>query len=349
MMSENQENRKKSSSGIPTIIKILGIIGIIVFWYFVFYGPMPSGNLTPRTQEGNYSMMVSDHLNISEIALDIQADVGRYDIKLLPQGSQNLLDADWDLNYKIGEDAEHDIEISISNTTINNTLSILVSVLHPSGEFIIIDNFNFTLYLNPDYALYGLNAELAAGSLEIDANNITYNEFSVSTNAGEININLDSIDIQSDLYVDNNAGEIDISLNNVTIDGDFSTDNNAGATYIDITDMKFANNAIMDINSDAGEIDLSWEQTVSLGADLIMNVDNNVGETDIDIVATDLLMKYQVALDTDVGSEDFNHDEWEFDSGYYQSNEFSDSLADLMQINANADVGALDIDIALQS
>ena len=348
-MSENQENIKKSCSGIPTIIKILGIIGIIVFWYFVFYGPMPSGNLTPRTQEGNYDMMVSDHLNISEIALDIQADVGRYDIKLLPQGSQNLLDADWDLNYKIGEDAEHDIEISISNTTINDTLSILVSVIHPSGEFIIIDNFNFTLYLNPDYALYGLTADLAAGSLDIEANNITYNEFSVSTNAGELNINLDSSEIQSDLFVETNAGEIDISLNNVTIDGDFLTSTNAGATYIDIINMKITNNTIMDIDSDAGEIDLLWEQTVSLGADLIMNIDNNVGEIDIDIVATDILMKYQVALDTDVGSEDFNHDEWEFDSVYYQSPGYSNSSADLMQINADADVGALYVDIVLQS
>ncbi|MHA1561279.1 MAG: hypothetical protein ACTSPA_04065 [Promethearchaeota archaeon] len=198
-MSENQENIKKSSSGIPTIFKILGIIGIIVFWYMVFYGPMPGSNLTPQSQVGNYDLLVSDHVNITEIELDILADVGSYDIKLLPQGSQNLLDADWDINYNIEEDAEQDIEISISNTTINNTLSILVSVIHPSGEFIIIDNWNFTIYLNPDYALYGLNADLSAGSLEIDTDNITYNEFSISTNAGQIDINLDSIEIESDL------------------------------------------------------------------------------------------------------------------------------------------------------
>jgi hypothetical protein len=348
-MSENQENLKKSSSGIPTIIKILGIIGIIVFWYFVFYGPMPSGPLTPRTQEGNYDLMVSDHLNISEIALDIQADVGTYDIKLLPQGSQNLLDADWDLNYRIGEDAENDIEISISNTTINNTLSILVSVIHPSEEFIIIDNFNFTLYLNPDYALYGLTADLAAGSLDIETNNIIYNEFLVSANAGKIDINLDSTEIQSDLSVENNAGEIDINLNNVSIDGDMLISTNVGAIYIVIADIQLTNSTIIDVNSDVGEIELLWEQTVSLGADVIMNVDNNVGEIDIDIVATDLLMKYQVTLDTDIGSENFNHYEWDVVSGYYQSPGFSSSSADLMKITANNDVGSLDINIELQS
>ena len=349
MMSENQENRKKSSSGIPTIIKIFGIIGIIVFWYMVFYGPMPGTNLTPQSQEGNYDLLISEHVNISEIALDIQAEVGSYDIKLLPQGSQNLLDADWDIDYNIEEDAEQDIEISISNTTINNKLSILVSVVHPSGEFIIIDNWNFTLYLNPDYALYGLNADLAAGSLELDANNITYNEFSISTNAGQIDINLDSIEIESDLLVATNAGQIDVNLNNVSIDGDMSISTNAGALYIVIADIQLVNSTIMDISSDAGEIDLSWTQTVSLGADVIMYVDNNVGEIDIDIVATDLLMKYQVALDTDVGSEDFNHDEWDFVSGYYQSTGFSSSSADLMQINANTDVGALYLDINIQA
>jgi len=349
MMSDNQENNKKSSSGIPTIIKIIGIIGIIVFWYMVFYGPMSAGNLTPKTQEGNYDLMVSDHLNISEIALDIQADVGSYDVKLLPLGSQNLLDADWDLNYNIGEDAEQDIEISISNTTINSTLTILVSVIYPSEEFIIIDNWNFTLYLNLDYAIYGLNANLAAGSLEIETYNIIYNEFSVSSNAGLIDINLGSVEIQSDFIVSSNAGEISIELIDVIIDGDFSASTNAGMIDIGITDIRFVHSTTMDISSDAGEINLSWGQTVSLGADVIMNVVNDVGEIDIDIIATDLLMKYQVYLDTEVGSEDFNHDEWDVVGGYYQSPEFASSSADLMQINAENDVGSLDIDIDLQS
>ncbi|MHA1561278.1 MAG: hypothetical protein ACTSPA_04060 [Promethearchaeota archaeon] len=139
-----------------------------------------------------------------------------------------------------------------------------------------------------------------------------------------------------------------MNLNNVTIDGDMSISTNAGALYIVLADIQLVTSTIMDISSDAGEIDLSWTQTVSLGADIIMYVDNNVGEIDIDIVATDLLMKYQVALDTDVGSEDFNHDEWDFVSGYYQSPGFASSSADLMQITAENDVGSLEIDITLQ-
>jgi len=349
MMSENQEKKKKSNSGIPTIIKIVGIIGIIVFWYMVFYGPMPGSTLTPQNQDGNYDIMVSDHVNISEIALDIQADVGSYDIKLLPQGSENLLDADWDISYSIREDAEQDIEINISNTTINNTLSILVSVIHPSEGYINIHNWNFTLYLNPDYAVYGLNASVSAGSFEIAANNITYNEFSINTDAGQIDINLDSIEIESDFFVATNAGEININLNNAIIDGDVSVSTNAGAIDIVIAEIQFTNNTTIDISSDAGEINLSLAKTLSLGADVIMNINNNVGEIDIDIVATDLLMKYQVDLDTDVGSEDFNHDEWDVIGGYYQSPGFASSSADLMQINAENDVGSLEIDIVLQS
>ncbi len=347
-MSENQENKKKSSSGIPTIIKILGIIGIFVFWYMVFYGPM-LGNLAPRTQLGNYDIKVSEHVNISEIALDVQADVGSYDIKLLPTGSEKLLDADWDVNYYIRENSEQDIEISISNTTTNNTLSIFVFVNYPSNEMINIGDWNFTLYLNPDYAVYGLNAYVAAGSLEIEANNITYNEFSVITNAGEIDINLDSSEIQSDFIVESNAGEIDINLNNVIIDGDFSTLNNAGAINLVITDIKFTHATTIDISSDAGKIILSWEQTFLLGEDVIINVDNNVGEIDIDLLVTDLLLKYQVGLDADVGSTDFNHEEWDVVGGYYQSSGFASSSADLMQINANTDVGSLNINIDLLS
>ena len=139
-----------------------------------------------------------------------------------------------------------------------------------------------------------------------------------------------------------------IAYSPLSIDGDMSISTNAGALYIILTDIQLVTSTIMDISSDAGEIDLSWTQTVSLGADVIMNVDNNVGEIDIDIVATDLLMKYQVALDTDIGSEYFNHDEWDVVSGYYQSPVFASSTSDLMQITAENDVGSLDIDITLQ-
>ncbi|QEE17098.1 hypothetical protein DSAG12_02930 [Promethearchaeum syntrophicum] len=342
------ENNKKSSNGIPTIIKIIGIIGIIVFWYFVFYGPLPAGNLTPKNQEGSYDLMVSNHVNISEIALDVQADVGEYDIRLLPQGSQKLLDADWDVNYNIREDIEEDIEISVSNTTVNDTLSILVYVNYPSNEIINIDNWNFTVYLNPDYIVYGLNVDLQAGSIEIEANNITFNEFSVNANAGQIDINLDSIDIESDFILTSNAGEMNINLNNVMIDGAFSASNNAGAVNLDFADIQLVNNTVMDISSNAGEINLAWTQTISLGADVIINVENDVGEIDIDIVATDLLMKYQVALEADIGDEDFNRYDWDFVTGYYESPEFASSLAELMQINANANVGSVDINIGLQ-
>ena len=343
------ENNKKSNNGIPTVIKIIGIIGIIVFWYFVFYGPLPLGNLTPQNQEGSFDLMVSDHVNISEIALDLQADVGSYDIKLLPQGSPNLLDADWNVNYNIRDNSEQDIEISISNTTINSTLSILVYVNYPSNENINIGDWNFTLYLNPDYAVYGLNVDLEAGSTEIEANNITYNEFLVNANAGEIDITLESTVIESDFIISSNAGEMNINLNNVTIDGDFSTSNNAGAINLVITDIQLTINTIMDMSSNAGEINLSWTQSISLGADVILNVDNNVGEIDIDIVATDLLMKYQVDLDTNLGSEDFNHYDWDVVIDYYQSPGFASSMAEIMQINAFTDVGSVDIDIALQS
>ena len=104
----------------------------------------------------------------------------------------------------------------------------------------------------------------------------------------------------------------------------------------------------MVISADAGEVSLAWTQTISLGADVILNVDTDLGEIDIDIVATDLLMKYQVDLETDIGDENFNHYDWDFVSGYYQSPGFASSLANLMQMNANVNVGSVDIDIVLQ-
>lgn len=339
------EHQKKSSHGISTAITIVVIIFAIGFWYFALYGPLPNGEYNPETSSGNYDLIQADHENITKITLDIQADVGGFDIGLLANDSEKIIDADWVLEYRIGDNSIEDLDITFSNTTINETLIITLVVDYPDEEIIMIDNWDFTIYINPNYELYSLIGDVKAGELDVDLANIEMEEFTLDSNAGRIEVNLESVKINSDMHIQTNAGEIVTALTGVSIDGDLSVTTDAGAVELNIDDIQFQNASIITLDSDAGSIHINWNQNIALGADIILDASTDVGEINIDIQSS--LLKYLVGLDTDIGDTQFNHEDWGTSNGYYQSPGYDSSLLNILQIDAETNVGSVEIDITM--
>ncbi|WP_371803385.1 hypothetical protein [Candidatus Lokiarchaeum ossiferum] len=339
------EYQKKSSHGISTAITIVVIIFAIGFWYFALYGPLPDDQYNPATSSGKFELIQTDYENITKISLDIQADVGDFDVGLLNNDSENLIGADWALEYRVGDSAVEDLEITFSNTTVNETIIITLVVDYPDEEIILIDDWDFTIYINPNYELYSIIGDIKAGELDVDLANIEMETFIIESSAGSIDINLNTVNISSGAYFQTDAGEITVSLNEVSIDGDLSVTTDAGAIDLNIENIKFQNESTIILDSDAGAIRVNWDQTIALGADIVLDASTDVGEIDIEIQSN--LLKYLVGLETDIGDTQFNHEDWGTTNGYYQSPGFESSVLDLLQIDAETNVGSVEIDITL--
>ncbi len=340
--------KKNPLSGFETALTIFVIIIAIIFWWFALYGP--GFNFEKYNQSGDQLYSQADYQDINSTVIQINAKAGDFQFASIdPSDTENLALVHYDVSYIINKDFTNDVTIGITNTTINNTLYINITVAY-EGFTIRLDDWNFVIAINPTlFQSLNITGITGTGDWDINFSYASIDYLNLNTGTGEIYGTISETNLNNGMTLNTDTGDIRLDIIECEINGDLSFRTNTGE--IDITFQDIFTDNTVDLNfifeTDTGDIDVRWILETNLEGKIYTSLDSDTGEIDVIIDDTSKTTDYNVALDADIGDEDFNHKNWPIVAGFYQSDDFSQPTHDLLQITASTDVGDINIDIDL--
>lgn len=317
------ETINKKRNPLLTVLLLVAIIGSIAFWYFVLYAPI---DFEQHEDSGSFTVLSAQN-NATNLMIEMNADVGSYNIELLSEPSDADFEANWSYIYLIDtqQATEPAIDISVSNTTVNNVLTISINVIQEDNiDFFQMVELTFDIYVASSFELYNVSGIFGAASVDVDLGGLTFGDINLDTSVGSYDIQLADSILTSNVAFITSTGSIDISLEDVVAE-----------SAVD-----------MSIESSVGSIDMDWFQSVNISSDINLLLTTQTGSINYDMNIKRNVAKLDISFETSVGSADFDYDDGEMIAeDNYQTENFASLELPTIFIDASTSVGSLDMNI----
>ena len=278
----------------------------------------------------------SEEIDISEIEINNQIQIGDITLVQSIKNPINIFEAKWKINYKGIYDPSEIIKISYELNV--SVLKILIhSALDEQALDKDIEYSNLTLFINPNYDLYGFRSNSKKGNMQINLHNINISIFKIETISGNINAQLNNSDIYDEFRISTTSGTLDLFLDNINFYTDFFSLSDSGHQYHDFWNLRFLSGADFTASSSTGIIKVRWANHFIKPQNLdVIVASNNIVEfrlwSPIQIVRMDILL-----ICSGPGTTRFTRTRTQFeeiDTNHYQSKNINNNGLDLFNIKA---------------
>jgi len=280
-------------------------------------------------------------IDVSEIEINNQIQIGDITLVQSIQDPLNIFEAEWKITYK-GIYNPNEI-IAISYELNVSVIKIYIySDLDEQALDKDIGFSNLTLFINPNYDLYGFRSNSKKGNILINTQNINISIFEIETSSGDLNIQLNNSDIYDEFRISTTSGTINLILDNINFFTDFQCVSDSGHQYHDFWNIRFLSGADFTAYSSTGIIKIKWAnhfikpQTVN-----VIISSNDIAEfrlwSPIQIVRFDILL-----ICSGPGTTRFTRIANQFEeisSDHYQSKNMNNTGLDLFNIKAITSYG----------
>ncbi|MFX1312154.1 MAG: hypothetical protein ACFFHD_06035 [Promethearchaeota archaeon] len=276
----------------------------------------------------------SEKIDISEIQISNQIQRGDITLAQSIKEPINIFEAKWKINYK---GIYNPNEIIIISYELN--VSVLKIYIYSDLDEQALDKdilySNLTLFINPNYDLYGFRSNSKKGNIQINTHNINISIFEIETSSGSINVQLNNSEIFDKFRISTSSGTINLILDNINFFTDFLCVSDSSYQYHDFWNIKFMSGADFTAMSSTGRIKVRWanhflkSQNVNI---LLMSNDNIEFRfwSRIEIVRFDILLLCSDQGTTRFRGDPINFEEIEID--HYRSYNFNNIGLDLLNI-----------------
>jgi hypothetical protein len=196
--------------------------------------------------------------DISEIEINNQFHIGNIDVQQSIKNLSNLIEVEWDILYK-SISYNPDSLLVVSYERNQSKIKIyLYSTIDKSVLSEIIMNSNLTIFLNPNYNLYGFRSYGENCDIKFRTDSLNFSIFEIETISGEIDVQINKSTIYSDFNITTISGDIFLKLDHIFYLQDFLTQTESGNQFFDFWDLKFLPNANLFAFSSSGIINVYW-------------------------------------------------------------------------------------------
>ncbi len=282
-----------------------------------------------------------EEIDVSEIEIDNQFQIGDITLVQSIQDPLNIFEAEWKIIYKGIYNPSEIITISYE---LN--VSIIKIYIYSDLDEQALDKdigfSNLTLFINPNYDLYGFRSNSKKGNIQINTNNISISVFKIETSSGNVDIQLNNSDIYNEFRISTTSGTINLILDNINFFTDFQCVSDSGHQYHDFWNIRFLSGAVFNAYSSTGIIKVRWAnhfikpQTVN-----IILSSNDIAEfrlwSPIQIVRFDIVL-----VCSGPGTTRFTRIANQFDeisTDHYQSKNMNDTGLDLFNVKVITSYG----------
>jgi len=316
------ESTKKKKSPLFVIFVILAITGATAFWYYTLYAPV---NFEEFNDEVTYRIP-QDQSSVNQFNLELNADVGSFNIDLLPDSSSDAISIEWSCHYYMNSEhlSELPINIEMNNFTLNNSLYFELSILHSNSDLIKMLNLDVFIHLSPNFELYNLTGIVNVGSVFMGLQDVTVG-----------NLNFYS-----------GTGSYQVSLTNTVITAGFFVESDVGSIELDLDNIDYVNNPTISLQSSVGSIEIDLYQNYPVQSNVSFICFTDTGSIEIDMQSSHNISLFDVYGDTSTGSIDIELDEGvRLSDNHYCSTTYFPSNLPTFWISATTSVGSVDVDI----
>ncbi|MFX0026213.1 MAG: hypothetical protein ACFE8M_07345 [Candidatus Hermodarchaeota archaeon] len=278
----------------------------------------------------------SEKIDISEIEINNQIQKGNINLVQSVGKPANIFEAKWELSYK---GIYNPNEIIIISYEVNISVLKIYIYSYLDGQALDkdVEYSNLTLYINPNYDLYGFSSNSKKGNIKINMNDINISIFEIETSSGNIDVQLNNSDIYDKFRISTVSGTINLILDNINFYTDFFSISDSGFQYYDFWNINFRSGADFTALSSTGMIKVRWANHFikSQIVNILLYSRNKVEFrfwSPIQIVRFDITL-----VSSGLGTTRFTRiaDQFEeISTNHYQSKNMNNSEIDLLNIKA---------------
>lgn len=282
-----------------------------------------------------------EEIDVSEIEIDNQIQIG--DITLIQsiKNPLNIFEAKWKINYK---GIYNPNEFIIISYEINS--SLLKIYIYSDLDEQALDNdvkySNLTLFVNPNYDLYGFGSNSRKGNIKINLYDINISFFEIETSSGNIDVQLNNSDMYNKFRISTDSGIINLILDHINFYTDFFSISDSGFQYHDFWNIKFMSGAGFTAMSSTGMIKVRWANHFikSQNVNIILYSKDKV---EFRFWSPIQIMRFDITLiASGPGTTRFSRTESQFEeigTNHYQSKNMNNTDLDLLNIKAMTSYG----------
>lgn len=313
---------------ILAIIISAPIVGITSFLY-----------ISKKNFESSYQISKVG-ITASQIIINNQIKVGDLEFQLLSTSSENILEAEWTVEYNGIYDKNKFIIIDYEQVGANLEISIYSDIQITNGNYKQI-NIDLDVFINPNYNNYSFISDNEFANLKLNFSDINFSLFEISSTSGNVDIQINKSVIQTDFKIDSTSGDIDLMLDHIVFNNNFLTTSVSGDQFFDIWNLKFSSNSNFTVSSVTGYLDVRWANhfNKSQNIKILLQSDNDVF---LKMWSPIEITRYDIFLETNVGTTRFSKPTGIFEeviADHYQSYNINWLDVDLCNITAISNNG----------
>jgi len=282
-----------------------------------------------------------EEIDVSEIEINNQIQIGDITLVQSIKKRVNIFEAKWKINYK-GIYNPNEIIIISYEVNVSVLKIYIYSNLDEQALDKDIEYSNLTLFINPNYDLYGFRSNSKKGNIKINTYNINISTFEIETSSGNINVQLNNSNIFDKFRISTDSGTINLILDNINFYTDFFSISDSGFQYYDFWNIKFMSGAGFTTMSSTGMIKVRWANHFikSQNVDIIVYSKYIV---EFRFWSPIQIMRFDIKLiSSGPGTTRFTRitDQFEeIDTNHYQSKNMNNTDLDLLNIKAMTSYG----------
>jgi len=304
------------------------IVGITSFLY-----------ISKKNFESSYQISKVG-ITASQIIINNQIKVGDLEFELLSISSENIIEANWTVDYNGIYEKTKFVIIDYEEVGDNLEINIYSEIQIGTGNYKQID-IALDVYINPTYIHYSFISDNEFANLKLNFYDIDFNTFEISSTSGNLDIQLNKSIIEDDFKINSISGEIDLMLDHITFKNNFITTTVSGDQFFDIWNLKFKSNSNFTATSITGKLDVRWANHFNKShyINILLQSDNDVF---FKMWSPIEITRYDIFLETNVGTTRFSKPTGIFEEvivNHYQSYNVYWLNVDLCNITAISNNG----------
>ncbi|MFX0037611.1 MAG: hypothetical protein ACFE9I_18480 [Candidatus Hermodarchaeota archaeon] len=279
-------------------------------------------------------------ITVSNIKINNQIKFGELEFQLLPASSENILEADWSVDYNGIYEKNKFVIIDYEQSNSDLEINISNGIKIADGNYKQID-LALNISINPSYDNYSFISLNGFANLKLSVFDINFKTFEITSTSGNIDVQINKSVIQDDFRIDSTSGKIDLKLDHITFKNNFITTSLSGDQDFDIWNPKFESNSNFTASSTTGFVIIKWANhfNKSHNINILLQSDNAVS---IKMWSPIEISRFDVFLETNVGTTRFSKQGGIFEEvevNHYQSYNINWLDVDLCNITAISNSG----------
>ncbi|MFX0174998.1 MAG: hypothetical protein ACFE85_02055 [Candidatus Hodarchaeota archaeon] len=307
---------------IATIISI-PIIGISSF---LFISQKHFGDSYQISEEG---------IIASSLIINNQIKVGDLQFQLLSSSSENILEAEWTVDYKGIYDKNKFVIIDYKQEGSDLIINIYSDIHIGTGNYKQI-NILLDVYINPAYINYSFISDSEFANLEFNTYGINFENFEILSQSGNVDVKLNRSSIVNDFKVITTSGDIDLMLDFINFTNNFISTSDSGDLNFDFWNIKFCSSANFNATSLMGLVIVRWANHFNKSHNVNIFLKSN-NYAFLKMWSPIEIIRYDLLLDATTGTTDFDTSAGLFvqlDTNHYQSFNINTTGVDMCNITA---------------